>query len=186
MLTRIFGAELVELVHTLPDGSQRSVVGEVLEVIDFTSMAGGGRAEFAVSLVVPGAFWSDVDSITATFSGTGVWSPSAFSGATAPMDDLQVTFVGPSNNPRVQSGDVWLRYGAVLTAGQSVILDCASWSLTGGGGLVPNYGAVTHGGDARWFVLHPGTTVVPSVTVSQTGTGAMSTSLSGRRKYLIG
>ena len=184
-LTRVFGAELVELVHTLPDGSQRRVLGEVTEVIDFTSMAAGSRAEFAVTVTVPDGFWSDVAAVTASLSGTGDWSPAAFAAATAPMDDLLVTFTGPSNNPLIQSGAVWVRYGAVLSAGQSVTLDCGAWSLSGGGGLVPSHGAVSHGGDARWFVLLP-SAGPPLMTVSQTGTGAMSTTLSGKRKYLVG
>lgn len=187
MLTRVFGAETVELTHTLPDGSTRRLLGEVSEAIDFTSMAGGSRAEFAVAIDVPGAFWQDTADTTASFTGSGTWSVAPFAGATAPMDELRVTFNG-GTNPRITSGGVWVQYSAALAAGESITLDCATWELTGGGGLVPDHSAVEHSGDARWFVLAPGqgASDVPEAVVSQTGTGAMSTDLAGRRKYLIG
>jgi hypothetical protein len=186
MLTRIFSTETVDLVHTLPDGSQRRLLGEPSEAIDFTSMAGGGRAEFAVTLRVPGAFWTDIADVSASFAGEGAWSVAEFDGATAPMDELAVTFTG-GTNPRVQAGNVWLQYSAVLAATESITLDCATWTLSGGGGLVPDYSRVDHAGDGRWFVLPPGvTSSTPSVEVSQTGIGAMTTQFIGRRKYLIG
>lgn len=187
MLTRLFGGDTVELVHTLPDGSQRRTVGEVTDTIDFTTTAAGSRAEFAVALTVPGAFWTDPADVTATYTGTGTWQPAEFGGATAPMDELAVTFTG-GTNPRITSGGVWVQYSAVLAAGQSITLDCATWQLTGGGGLVPDHSRVEHSGDARWFVLAPGlgASDVPEAVVSQTGVGAMSTQLVGRRKYLTG
>jgi hypothetical protein len=186
MLTRIFATDTVELVRTRPDGSQRRLLGEVDESIDFTSMAGGSRAEFAVALTVPGAFWTDTADVTASFAGEGAWSVAEFDGATAPCDELAVTWTG-GTNPRVQAGGVWLQYSAVLAATESITLDCATWALSGGGGLVPDHSRVDHAGDGRWFVLPPGvTSSTPSVEVTQTGTGAMTTQLVGRRKYLIG
>lgn len=184
LLSRIFGADTVELIHTLPDGSARRVVGEPFEAIDFTTMAGGSRAEFSVALSVAGAFWEDVDIVTTDrFDGMGSWPVAEFAGSTAVMDDLQVTFHGPANNPRVESAGVWARYNEVLEAGQSITLDCAVWALSGSGVSV-DYTLVEHAGDLRWWVMSPGDP--PVVEVSQTGVEEMGTTLSGRRKYMVG
>lgn len=183
MLSRVFGADTVELVHTLPDGSQRRALAETADVIDF-AMTGGSRAEFSVVLTVAGAFWEDVIPVSQSFSGQGTWQLTEFVGATAPMDDLTIRFNGPAPNPRITSGSVWVQYSASLTAGQSVILNCVDWSLAGVG-ISPSQAAVSHGGAARWFELAPGETN-PVAEVSQTGSGTMSTVLSGRRKYFVG
>lgn len=187
MLVRVFAAELVELVWTLPDGTARRLSGEVTDVIDFTTAAGGSRAEFAVTLSVPGAFWTDTAPVSAAFTGPGSWDVTEFAGATAPMDDLVVTLTGGSN-PRVECAGVWVEYGHVFAPGESVTLDCGSWGLAGGGGLVPDLTRVRHGGDLRWFVLtSPAGDPTPVVTVSHTGgAGAVGVELSGYRKYLTG
>lgn len=191
-LTRLFSSNQVELVHQLPDGSLRRIVGQVMDALDLSSMAGGTRAEFAVSLVTAGAFWEDVDSIIATRSGTGLWDVVPFEGATAPMDDLVVKFTGPSTNPRItdnapvdsSASGVYVAYNAVLTGSQSVAVDCKTWTVTGTG-ITAAYSAVDHGGDPRWFVMQPGDPT-PRVTASQTAGSTGVFSISGRRKYLIG
>jgi hypothetical protein len=184
-LTRLFGSETLEVVHTLPDESQRQVVGEVMDRIDFTSEAGATRATFGVAIESWDAFWSDIDEVTASITDIGNWSVDSFVGATAPMDDLEITFTGPCNNPRLDSGSSWIQYNEVLTAGQSITLNSATWTLTGAGGLVPDYTAVEHGGGIRWFELAPGDPT-PEAVISQTTGGDVEVSLHGRRKYMLG
>jgi hypothetical protein len=184
-LTRLFSADTVKLVHVLPDGSSRQIVGQVIDAIDFSSMAGATRAEFGVTLTTAGAFWEDTDVVTATRTGTGVWDVLPFAGATAPMDDLIVKFTGPATNPRVTNpSGVYASYGAVLTGSQSISINCATWALVGTG-ITPSYSALDHGGDPRWFVMEPGVPV-PKVTASQTAGSTGVFSLSGRRKYMVG
>jgi hypothetical protein len=184
-LTRLFSSDTVKLVHVLPDGSARQIVGQVMDAIDFSAMAGATRAEFGVTLTTAGAFWEDVDAVVATRTGTGAWDVLPFSGATAPMGDLVVKFTGPATNPRVTSpSGVYVAYNAILTGSQTVSVDSSAWSLSGTG-ITPSYSALDHGGDPRWFVMDPGDPV-PKVTASQTAGSTGVFSLSGRRKYMVG
>lgn len=183
-LAMLFSKDVVTVVSTLEDGSQRQVVGQVVDAIDMSAMAGATRAEFAVTLSVPGAFASDVSTTVTSKTGTGAWSISALSGATAPMDDMKVKFTAPCTNPRFTSSDgVWIQYSAVLSGSQAIELDCGLWTLTGTG-ITPNYAAVEHSGDPRWFVLSPGDPI-PAATFSQTAGSTGSVQLTGKRKFLF-
>lgn len=181
-LAKLFGAGTVELVQTRPDGTLRRLEGEVTGVIDFTTMAGATRAEFAVTVRSWMAFWQDTVDVTADFTGEGAWPVNEFTAATAPCDELKLTLYGPSSNPRADSGGVWAQYNQVIPIGQDVTLDCKTWELSGGGGLVPNHSLVAHSGDARWFVLAPGDP--PVVTLTDTSPNLVRARLVGRRNYL--
>lgn len=184
-LTRVFGSDTIELIHTLPDNSTRRIVGQVLETIDFTSQAGGTRATFAVTLSTADPFWEDVLDTTAIKSGTGTWNVFEFFGATAPMDDLVIKFTGPCTNPRItNSSGVYVQYNAVLTGSQTISIDCSNWTLSGVG-ITPSYSSLVHIGDARWFILEP-KDPEPVVTTSQTAGSTGVFTLIGRRKYLVG
>jgi hypothetical protein len=185
-LLGIFGADQVELVSPMPDGSRRRITGQVLDAITPTVQAGGTRIELPVSLTCAAAFWEDVEEVTAARSGTGIWEVLPFQGANAPMDDLLMRFTAPCTNPQLtNSKGVWGAYYATLTGSQWVEIDCATWSVTGGGGLTANLANVAHGGDARWFVLEPGDPT-PRVTASQTAGSTGGFAVTGRRKYKTG
>jgi hypothetical protein len=184
LLTRIFCRDSVTIDFTASDGSVRRIIGQVLDAIDPTAQAGATRAEFSVSIVVHSAFWEDVEVVTSSKTGTGSWSVTEFGGATAPMDDLEVSFTGPATNPRLTNPfGVYVSYNAALTGSQTVKINCATWSPTGIN-ITPSYSAVGHGGDPRWFVLEPGDPI-PSVTASQTAGSTGVFGLAGKRKYLI-
>jgi hypothetical protein len=139
--------------------------------------------EFGITLTCQSAFWEDVDQVTASKSGTGVWDVLPFQGATAPMDDLLVRFTAPATNPRLtNTKGVYVAYNAALTGSQWVEINSATWSVVGGGGLTASLAAVDHAGDARWFVLEPGDPT-PQVTASQTAGSTGGFALTGRRKY---
>jgi hypothetical protein len=185
-LRRLFTADTVTLVDEAPDGTRRTITGQVLDVIDPTSQAGGTRATFSVSLICAAAYWEDVDSLTASKTGTGVWDVAAFEGATARMSDLTVRFDGICTNPRLTSpSGIYVAYNAVLTGTQWVSINCGTWAITTGGGLTVSYQPGTgldHGGDPRWFVLEPGDPT-PRCTFSQTAGATGTARLTGRRKY---
>jgi hypothetical protein len=185
-LRRLFTADTVTLIDQGPDGARRTITGQVLDVIDPTSQAGGTRATFSVSLVCAAAYWEDVDALAETKTGTGLWDVLAFENATARMGELAVTFTGPSTNPRLTSASgIYVAYNAVLTGSQWARIDCKTWHIDTGGGLTVSYAPGTgldHGGDPRWFVLEPGDPT-PRCTYSQTAGTTGSTKLTGRRKY---
>jgi hypothetical protein len=185
-LLRIFTADTVELIDDMHDGTSRRIVGQVLDVIAPDLDAGGTRAELGISLQCAAAFWEDVEERSATRTGTGLWLPVEFRDASAPMDDLTVRFAAPCTNPQVTNiNGVYVAYNAALSGTHWVEINCADWTVTGGGGLTASYSAIDHQGDPRWFVLEPGDPT-PECTFSQTAGTTGTVTLTGRRKHAIG
>jgi hypothetical protein len=177
--------------HTLPNGSVRRAVAELTdEPLDFTRQLGSplfGRVVAPVK--IPGAFWVETSTTTQTLSGTtgSTLSFTSFANATAPMDELTITF-GPSSNPRITQGRCWLQYGDVIASGRTAVFNSATWQFNGTGGLTMDFGKIAHVGSARWFELTPGTPLgtAPQLVLTHTGGGSASVTLSGNRKFLAG
>lgn len=192
-LTRLFGGDTVTLEHTRPDGSVRRAVVETTDVMEWTREPGSpmfGRVSVAVRL--PEAFWSDTSATTATFAGTNGTHRvlSEFAAATAPMDELVITWTGPINNPELSqpAGGVYVAYDGVIPAGKKLVVDTARWRLDPGDGVpwTPAYAVFRHGGSAgRWFQLMPEPAGPEVIFVHTTG-GSAGASIAGPRKYLNG
>lgn len=191
---------LLDVRHTLPDASVRQALCEVTDVVNLTSETPNPLGMVSVALDVPGVFWRDVSDVSHD-TGVGVTVPNTlsltnFAGATAPMDELSYRFVGPITNPKVEAyrnsiplgQPIWFQYGAVVPGGQSLIVDCAAWTLSGTGGLTPNMAALTHAGASRWMVVQPGVQLAaPQVRLTGSSTtGATQLVITGRRKFLTG
>jgi hypothetical protein len=200
-LTRIFrpGDGLIELVHTLADGSSRRVMCEVTEAIDFSVISGSGNipvGKFSVALRVPSVFWEDTIVSSVDLPPTQNGEIAALSGMSAPLEDSVWTITGPVTNPRVEAlyngqpqlTPNWFQYSGTIPAGQGMVVDCGKWLLTGVGGFVPNYSFFSHSGGSRWLTLQAavvGHSPEVKITSSAT-TSATKFNLTGRRKYLVG
>lgn len=194
-LTQLFsGPDLLDIRHTLADGSVRQCFGEVLDIIDIDSSGVSGdnpRGRFTAAVTLPYPFWQDVNSITENFAvGVGLThnlSLVSFEGATAPMEELIFTITGPCNNPSIDTGVTTFEYQDVLAAGKILTVDSGQWTLAGTG-FVPTESAFTHTGDSRWAVVVPPQSGAASITFANTGGSSAATALSvqGRRKYLVG
>jgi len=186
----LFHAETVTIDHTLPDATVRRAVGEVSEVLKFarehhtTPLA----AQVSVAVTVPGAFWFDISTATSgphALATGGTVQLAGFAGATAPMDELVVTF-GPGNNPRLSQPltGFFVAYDGVIGSGQSLILNTASSTpLVGTGGLVVDYSKLRYSGSSRFFELRP-SPGGPTVSLTHTTGGTMTVTVAGPRKYL--
>lgn len=193
-LTRLFYSDTLTVVHVRPDGTQRQAVAELeTEPLafarDVTSPLFG---RFKVALSIPGAFWTDASPVTQTLSGaTGsTLSWTTFATATAPMDELTLTF-GPGNNPQLLQGSTGMltAYDSTILSGRRLVIDAANWTITGavdaGGNWSYNYAAFRHLNSARWFELTPNYDgSAPVTTLTHSGGGSVSVTISGRRKYL--
>lgn len=184
------GDEPLDIRHTQPDGSVRQCFGDVLDVLDFTTSGANPMAKVGVSIQIPGAFWQDLQEVTSTVvaSGASVTLPQ-FAGASAPMEDLRVQLNGPWNTPRLQFKDgSWVQYTDNFVAGKGVIIDAATWQLSGVGGYVPALDKLTYSGpSSHWFCLPPTGEEDPLINLSGTSrTGSTSLTMTGRRKYLVG
>lgn len=186
-LLRIFYADEVALRFTRPNGLVTEAVCEVMDVIDFTRRQDEPLARISVALRVLGSFWRDLEPVSQTITGaTGTTVPlAAFAGGTAPMSDLQVTFTGPVNNPRLTHGASWLQYNGVIATGRELVLDSGFWSATPGFGLEwqPDLRQVFRQPGPAWLELDPTQTPF-QIRFDHTGGGVATCEIAGRRAYL--
>lgn len=187
-LLDIFGEPRIVLDHERPDGTVRRIVGEVIDVMDWTRkrLYGSGRVSIALHCADP--FWSDVDPVSATVTTTGEIEVDLdeFAGASARMVELLVEFVaaGTCPNPRIEQiglseGGHFLTYLDTLVDEQ-VAIDSGEWSTTG------EFERIAHTGTtARYMVLAP-QRPAPRVRMSHTGTGSLATTITGRRRFKTG
>lgn len=201
MLTQLFrpGDGMLEVVHTLADGTSRRVMAEVTEVIDFSVIEKSGdmpMAKFSVAMKVPSVFWEDTAASSIDMLPTQNGAVSALDGMTAPLEDGVFTITGPATNLKIealynsapQSVPNYFQYTDTIPAAQTLTVDCGKWTLTGGGGLTPNYANFSHAGGARWLTLVPGPIgQAPSLKITASSTtGATKVNLVARRKFLVG
>lgn len=184
----------LDIRHTQPDGSIRQCFGDVLDVLNFTTESSDSPlGKVGVSITVHGAFWQDLNEVTSgavAANGASVQLPQ-FSGASAPMEDLRVQVVGPWNNPKLTFSDgSWVQYSESFLAGQGVLIDAATWKLTGVGGYAPALNKLTYSGtSSHWFCLPPTGKAIPTVQIAggpSERTAATSLTMTGRRKFLVG
>lgn len=183
----LFQQDPLTIVHTYPDGTAVQAIGRLaMDPIDFTRMTTSpASAHVGIAVEIPSAFWTDTSTTTQTLSGTtgSTLNFTSFSGASAPMDELTVTFTGSIINGKITQGGTTLAYNDVIDVGRTAVFN-PDWTFAGTGGLVMDFSKIVHFGSARFFELTPGEP--PQVVLTHTGGGSASVTLAGRRKYLIG
>jgi hypothetical protein len=199
-LTALFSYKrrLLDIRHTLPDGSVRQCFAEVTDAIDFSTDSYNPLGKFSVVMKVPSPFFQDVAAVSDVHQivNNGIISLSNFVGATAPMEDLKFTILGPVTNFKMfalEGGvsvtpELSFQYQAAIADGKSLIVDCSNWSLSQTGGLTIDYTKVVHKGSSRYMVVTPDTTPQLKVTGSSLSVDPTKSLLTvaGRRKFLIG
>lgn len=197
ILSRLFrdSSGLLEVLHTLPDGSVRRAMAECTEVIDFSAKGGIPLGKFSVALKVPSVFWEDQLPTSVDLDIAHNGPVNQLQGGTAPIEDAVFVIHGPAVNPRIesmvdgQSLEVpnWFQYNGTVELGDTLTVDCANWELSSTG-FTLSYSNFTHSGGARWLTLYPGSgDGIPQVEVSAFTTGSESkVVLTARRKFLVG
>lgn len=180
---------LLRVQHNLPDGSQRIADLEVVSAFNFAVDAYADPVgKFTVELENPGVYWRD-PGLSNAVSAAQV--ATAFTGATAPLDDGSFTIVGPINQPMISDGYMagsYFQYLGNIPAGQSLIIDTRPYTITGTGGLAADYSLVRFKGTlGRLMRLVPGPSGGYSATLTGSGTsGATALKLTAYRKYMVG
>lgn len=158
ILKRLFGVRhrqlALEKSVEFPDGLRTyTALGEVVDVIDPETMAGGTRATFSVGMLLADPFWylpEEEDTIDA--AGATITNPGS-----AVAQKMQIVFEGPLTFPRLTNVDlgVEVRLGRSLTLGQSVTLDTDRFTAVDQGG-VNSIAVVSQFGADWWMELAPG------------------------------
>ncbi len=188
--------ERITLRHTLSDGSQREIVGEVTDAIQPTVDSFGRytNGTFAVALNCASPFWADLTAVSQSISSTGAATLTNFAGADTWMEDLTLTFGASQSNPRLTqaSTGLFVQVGKVIAAGQGTVVNTAAWTVTATGGLSSTglYEALSYGASpltSRWFAMRPEPGgAAPILTLTQTGGGTGQVTIAGKRRYRIG
>lgn len=156
-------------------------------------MIGAGRwtlGRFSVVLNCADPFWADLDPVTSTATSAAPTPLVEFAGAGTWMEDLLITF-GPQNNPRLEqaSTGIFVAVGRVIAPGQTIVVNTATWQVYGTGGVAAGlYEDLSYGGTGttRWFALKPEPGGGPPiVTLTETGVGTGSVTITGRRRHPI-
>jgi hypothetical protein len=201
MLMQIFSRRtgLLNIQQVMPDGSVRQCFGEVLAIVDPASTSSNPLAKFNVAMTLPDVFWSDLNPVTYT-SPVGlpvseVLTLTPFIGATAPMEDLQITVTGLCSQFKIQAlengqpleVDCWVNYNASVGSTSTLTLNSGGWTLGHSGGSTPSVGNVTHSGSAFWMSLPPGPqNTAPQVKWTCANPDSHTqVSITGSRKYVV-
>lgn len=185
-LLNILQAPQLLLEYTRPDGTSRSAYAECTEVLDFARIGAGPEAKVSVALKLYEGFWFDTLAVSQIITGTTgtVQALTAFTGATAPMSDLTLTF-GVCNNPQVNVGDSFVKYNGVISSGRQLVINAGNWTVNSGTGAAwsPDLRQIEFGPGPRWFELDP--TVSPfEAEFVHTGGSSATVTINGRRRYL--
>lgn len=182
-LLRAFHSDTVDVQVTPDSGLTRRALCEVVDVMDFTRIGMEPLAQVSVALTIPGAFWTELadQTHTASLANAGATTATPFAGATAPMDELLITF-GPGSNPELSQGATFLAYDGIIPAGQTLQVNTTTYKAYLNGVEI-DYSKLRHGGAPRLFEMYPAEPA-PVLSLGHTGGGSMQVTVTGKRKYL--
>lgn len=189
ILSRLFSLPFLDVRQTLNDGTIRQCDAEVVQAIDFSTMAGGTRAEFAVELVVPKAFWFDltttVQSLPTGAVSTKMLNFTSFAAATAPIVGGVYEVTGPVASPTLANPDTgqWVKLNATVPAGQVWRVDSANWTSTLNG--VNQLSKTTHGLGTTFLDLTPNTIGPKIYFTGGSTTTATAVKVTAKRAYFL-
>jgi hypothetical protein len=189
---------LLNIQQVMPDGSVRQCFGEVLATITPESSSSNPLGKFNVAFTLPGVFWQDLEPVTYTSPAglpvSEILTLDPFIGATAPMEDLQITVTGRVSQFKIQALengspleiDTWVQYNAPVSSTQSVTLDSSDWSISASSGT-PSIVNVVHSGSNFWLSLPPGwQNSAPQIAWTCTNPDSQTKlSITGTRKYVV-
>lgn len=182
------GHRLVRYRRTLAGGGSRYCDGEVVAAFEPAPVGNLGiRSSIEVS--IPDGTWYDYAGVETQAATPDATLPKRlvlggrFAGVTIEQHGLTATIDGPANNPLVV--DVtdgvdrsWFAYDGVIAVGQSLVVDSATWEITGTGGLVADPAKLRYNEGRYLIVVPPPPGVSPQVELrADGGTGGPTTNL---------
>jgi hypothetical protein len=187
-ILRLLYARSVRIGHIRTDGTTRQATGHLdgnaveVELNPNSPWFGRIRAD----LVLPDPFWYDTGApVTASASLTtgGTLNLTAFAEASAPMRNTVVEF-GVGNNPSLAHAGGFVAWDGLITSGRAlgVATNPRDPSLyAAAGSWTPAYTGLRYSPGPSWFELDP---AVPTATLSHTGGGLMTVSVTAQLAHL--
>jgi hypothetical protein len=186
---------LLDVTRVYADGSRRRASCEVTGEI--TPQTGGDTyGQISLELVVPGAFWEDVDPATYQVpynigtGGTQTLEVFSLIGQTAPCADPVVTITGPCTSVTVRDSETGsgFTYATPLVGGDILVLDAGAFTaqLNPAGANTSMLTSVTMY-DAQLLEIVPAPQAYRGPTVDVTTAGASSgftVTFTTKRKWL--
>ena len=186
-LLRLFYGDDPELSWRRPDGTTLTTRVEVVDVMDFTRRWAQPLAQVSVALKLVDAFWREDVDVAQTITGvTGTTTDlTLFQGATAPIADAVLRFIGPVNNPRLAIGDRWVQFNGTIAADRELVLECGHWRASTGVGdpWSPQITQIYREPGPCWLEFPPSPGPLTAV-FTHTGGGNASVEIAGQRKFL--
>jgi len=188
LMTLFTQPNLLSLKQYADDGTTyREALCEVTQAIDFSTMAGGTRAEFAVELRVPGVFWFDGVAINQTLNITSTNQTLTFTSfnGSAPLVNANFELTAGTTqavSPRLTDPVTgqWVQVSPTLSTGQKWVVDSAAWTSTIAGSNVLQ--STTHGLGATFLDLTQRSAGV-QVQVQNANTGTLK--ITAKRAWLL-
>jgi hypothetical protein len=180
-------------------GGGRRAWAEVRDAIDMSSMAGGTRAEFVVSMDIVGSFWEDLtetkvelDVAVGDLVDGVAYSLDALGGTTAPISDSVIVIESTDTTGTVSdlvlqdvATGAWVRLAGTLPA--TVIIDNADFRVSDADGhsLITT---LTRGGSNQLVPITPMSSVDPptlGISAASTSTSGVLVTVTARRRYVV-
>lgn len=171
---------LVRMDRYMANGDQIQAYVEYAGSIKPTYISQRGM-KASIDFKVPAGAWKGTTKVTKSTTAGGALTQTLsvpeLAKSTAAIEDGKFTVYGPISNPIVVDrtdgvdGDSF-KYASSIAAGQSLIVDCKTWAVTGGGGLVVNQAAILPSGRRHLTIppARPGAN--PTLQLRGTGGGA--------------
>lgn len=188
-LLEAFHTETVPLAYRRDDGTTRTANAELAgdPVVVVRDRANPPLARVSLPLTLL-EFWVETTDRAQTITSATTTVPhqlTVFTGATAPITDAIIRFVGPVSNPRLAIGERSVRYNGVIPSGRELVLECGHWRAHSGAGTpwTPDIRQIYREPGPAWMEIPPSPAPLTAVW-THSGGGAASVEISGRRRYL--
>jgi len=158
--------------HTLKyqaNGTTRLCTAEVINTIEFKP-GGPYHYDFVVEFTMADPFWyaETARTVGPTTISAGTQNITVPNNGTYQNEDAEITFTGPGVDPKFTIDSYWVQYSGTISAGSTLVIDCADFSATCGGAAATE--SITHDGAFSWLPVPVGTANTLTVNCSGYGT----------------